>query len=289
MPALAKKRKNAKKPRKPAKKLRILIIGAHPDDCEIKAGGVAALWSAKGHTVQLVSATNGATGHHAIGGVELVRRRTAEARSAARALGCKSLILDLPNGEMEPSIAMRRVFLKLIREFQPDLILTHRPNDYHPDHRYTSQLVQDSAYIVTVPNNLPTVPALRYNPAIAYLSDGFRKPIPFQPDIAVGIDAVLDKKIDAIHRHTSQMYEWLPWNVQEEDKVPADEKGRRAWTYERRVKADAACAEANRDLLKKLYGAKRGAQFQHAEAFELCEYGARPGPERLRELFPFFD
>ncbi|HTL53239.1 MAG TPA: PIG-L deacetylase family protein [Planctomycetota bacterium] len=276
-------------PAAPAKKrLRILVIGAHPDDCEICVGGTGALWAEQGHLVRFVSATNGGTGHHAIGGIELVRRRLQEARNAARALGVESQIMDITNGELEPTLFYRKQFIKLIREFGPDLILTHRPNDYHPDHRYTSQLVQDSAYVVTVPNNLPTVEALRDNPTIAYLRDNFQKPLPFAPDVVVSIDRVIEKKVDAMHCHVSQFYEWLPWNKRKEADVPKGDRERRSWMAAQRLPIDAALADKYRKQLKKLYGAKAGAQVKYAEAFEICEYGTQPTAARLRELFPFF-
>jgi N-acetylglucosamine malate deacetylase 1 len=270
-----------------SRKLRILVIGAHPDDCEIKAGGTAALWAAAGHTVRFVSSTNGATGHHAIGGIELATRRAQEFANSAKVIGIEQQILDITNGELEPSLIYRRLFIKLIREFKPDLVLTHRPNDYHPDHRYTSQLVQDSAYLVTVPNNLPTVPALRDNPIIAHLSDNFQKPIPFQPEVVVGIDDVYDKKVDMMHCHTSQFYEWLPYNQRKEDEVPKGERERKAWMRQQREKADIDCANKYRAKLIELYGEKRGSAFKYAEAFEGCEYGGKLTPEKIRDLFPF--
>lgn len=269
-------------------KLRILVIGAHPDDCEIKAGGTAALWSAAGHTVRFVSATNGATGHHEIGGIELVRRRMSEAAAAARVIGIEAHLMEVTNGELEPTLACRKQFIRLIREFRPDLILTHRPNDYHPDHRYTAQLVQDSAYVVTVPNNLPNIPALRDNPSIGYFSDDFQKPCPFHPDLVVGIDAVVAKKVEMLHCHASQFYEWLPWNRRAEDQVPKGDHARRQWLRSTRICADAACARKYRKQLVTGYGRKRGAKIQFAEAFEACEYGAPWTPQRMRELFPFF-
>jgi len=265
---------------------RILVIGAHPDDCEIKCGGTAALWAKAGHVVRFVSATNGGTGHHAIGGVELVRRRVAEAKKAAAIIGIESQVLDITNGELEPLLVYRRLFIKIIREFRPDLILTHRPNDYHPDHRYTSQLVQDSAYVVTVPNNLPTTQALRDNPVIAYLSDNFQKPIPFAADVVVGIDSVIETKYDMMHCHVSQFYEWLPWNQRREAEVPKSDRDRRAWLKKLRINADLDLAKQNRRKLVELYG-RKGAQVKHAEAFEICEYGSRLTDEKRAALFPF--
>jgi LmbE family N-acetylglucosaminyl deacetylase len=265
---------------------RILVIGAHPDDCEIKCGGTAALWAKAGHVVRFVSATNGGTGHHAIGGIELVSRRVKEAAAAARVIGIESQVMDATNGELEPTLIYRRLFIKLIREFKPDLILTHRPNDYHPDHRYTSQLVQDSAYVVTVPNNVPTSPALRDNPVIAYLSDNFQKPIPFQPEVVVDIDDVLETKVDMMHCHVSQFYEWLPYNQRREHEMPRSDAGKREWMKALRVPYDREIADKYRKVLKSLYG-RRGAKTKYAEAFEVCEYGGRLTPEKRAALFPF--
>lgn len=274
---------------KTSSQLRILVIGAHPDDDEIKAGGTAALWAALGHKVRFVSATNGGTGHHAIGGVELVRRRLAEAQAAANVIGIESQVMEFTNGELEPTLYYRKQFIKLIREFNPDLLLTHRPNDYHPDHRYTSQLVQDSSYVVTVPNNLPTTPALRKMPVIAYLSDNFQKPIPFKPDVVVDIGSVIEKKLDMLHCHVSQFYEWLPWNMRVETSVPKGDRERREWLRTLRMKHDASCAQKYRAKLADLYGRKHAAKVGFAEAFEICEYGAPLTKENLPVLFPFFN
>ncbi len=276
------KPKNSTKP-----KLRILIIGAHPDDCEVTAAGTAALWSAAGHTVRFVSTTNGATGHHLIGGIDLVKRRQAESRKSGRILKVQYEIMNNTNGDLEASLTIRKSVMIMIRKFNPDLVLTHRPNDYHPDHRYTSQLVQDSAYVVTVPNNVPTVPALRTNPIMGYLSDRFQKPIPFQPDVVIGIDQTIEKKLDALHAHTSQMYEWLPYSTQTEDQVPESDKDRREWLRETRLKADAERAERYRDKLIERYGKRKGMKIKYAEAFEACEYGSPMTDEQIKRLFPF--
>ena len=271
------------------RQLRILAFGAHPDDCDSKVGGTAALWVRRGHVVKFVSMTNGDSGHHEIGGVELARRRKAEAECAGRAIGVEYQVLDNHDGELEPSLPNRRRTIELIRAFRPDLILSPRPNDYHPDHRYTALLVQDAAYMVTVPNVAAHTEHLRDNPAICYVSDHFQKPYPFTPDVAVGIDEVLPQKLDMLHCHTSQFYEWLPYNGRYEDEVPRDEAERRRWLEQRRIGAGAALADRFRDTLIAWYGPERGAAIKHAEAFEACEYGARLTPERLRALFPFFD
>ncbi len=266
-------------------KLRILCIGAHPDDCEISMGGTAHRWSQGGHTVRLTSATNGETGHHELPAAEVAARRAAEARAAAEVLGVESRILPIASGALEPTVANRRLLITEIREFKPDLIVTHRPNDYHPDHRYTSQLVQDAAYLVTVPGNMPEVPALRKNPVIAYCSDNFQKPLPFAPDVVVDIDPVIETKLDAAHCHTSQMYEWIPWNQRREKEIPEGDADRRAWLGVERVKKSMQLADRFREKLVERYGEERGHAVKNAEAFEGCEYGSPLDAEQIERLF----
>ena len=271
--------------------LRILAIGAHPVDCDLKVGGMALMYAQRGHKVKFVSTTNGDTGHYDMGGGPLARRRYEEAQRAAEVAGIEYEILDIHNGQLLPTLENRWRLVRLIRNFEPDLILTHRPNDYHPDHRYTAQLVHDAAYTVTIPNVEALTPHLRYNPVAAYVSDHFQKPYPFSPDVAVGIDEVLEKKLDMVHCFESEMYEWLPYNLGIQDQVPDGPEARRAWLREwwTFTYAEMEIADQYRDLLKDLYGEKRGAEFQYAEALEVCEYGAPLTPENLRILFPFFD
>ncbi|WP_458210402.1 PIG-L deacetylase family protein [Haladaptatus sp. NG-SE-30] len=268
-----------------AKTLNILVFGAHPDDCDIKAGGTAAKYAADGHNVRFVSVTNGDAGHHEIGGVELARRRREEASAAGEVLDIEYEVMDHHDGELEPTLERRKKFIRHIRNYEPDLILTHRPNDYHPDHRYTSTLVQDSAYMVTVPNVCTDTEVLRYNPVIAYLSDDFQKPYPFEPDIVVSIDDVVDQKLDALHQHKSQFYEWLPWNKGNLNEVPDDEESRREWLREEWLDHSKAVAERFRDALVERYG-EAGKDVQYAEAFEGCEYGSPLTDENETELFP---
>lgn len=272
-----------------AGRLRILVIGAHPDDCESKVGGTAALWARAGHVVRFVSLTNGATGHHAIGGLELARRRATEAQAAAAVIGIEAQVFDTLSGQLVASLDRRNEVIRLMREFQPDLVLGPRPWDYHPDHRYAGMLIQDAAYVVTVPNNEPLTPHLERNPHIMYVADTFRKPCPFEPDIAVAIDDVIEQKLALVHAHTSQMYEWLPYNQGILEQVPPadDEAARRRWLAERRLPGYAAVADRYRDLLVRWYGPERGRAVRYAEAFEACEYGAPLDEQRLRRLFPF--
>ena len=267
--------------------LRLLIIGAHPDDPDFGAGGLAALYSRLGHTVKMVSVTNGDAGHHEMGGGPLAQRRRIEAANAGRCVGAEYITLDNHDGALLPSLEVRHQLIALIREFQPDLMTTHRPNDYHPDHRYTSQLVQDASYLLTVPNVVSHVPHLMTMPVIVYTWDHFQRPYPFAPDVVVGIDEVYEQKIDALHCHVSQMYEWLAYNGGYLAEVPDEPSAQRAWLREFRAPRFRRAAELYREMLIADYGEEKGRKVEFAEAFEACEYGAPLTAEKRATLFPF--
>lgn len=267
--------------------LRILAIGAHPDDCDVKVGGSAALWRRCGAEVRFVSVTNGESGHHKIHGPELAKIRKQEAAAAGEVIGIRYDVLDFRDGALLPTLEARDHIIALIREERPDLILTHRPNDYHPDHRYTSQLVCDAAYMVTVPAVVPDVPALTDNPVIMYLSDHFTRPYPFSPTVAVDIEEAFDALIDMLDCHKSQFYEWLACNHHYADQLPRDPVERKTWLKVRYQERLAPLADAYRDLVVDIYGPQRGSQVRYIEAFETCEYGSPLTPEGVGRLFPF--
>jgi LmbE family N-acetylglucosaminyl deacetylase len=271
----------------PDEPLRLLIIGAHPDDADYHAGGLAALYRAAGHVVKMVSLTNGDAGHHLQHGPDLATRRRAEAAASGAVIGATYDVLDNHDGELLPTLDNRRQVIRLVRAFRPDLVLTHRPNDYHPDHRYTSQLVQDAAYMVTVPPVVPDVPHLPRDPVIAYLPDDFQKPWPFQPAVAVDVGDVFDRIVAMLDCHRSQFYEWLPYNGGYAGEVPADDAGRRGWLAARTRARLRARAERHTDLLVRDYGPQRGGRVEVAEAFEPCEYGAPLDEAARRRLFGF--
>lgn len=263
-------------------KLNIIAFGAHPDDCDQRAGGVAAKYAALGHRVRFVSVTNGDAGHQTEGGGALAARRRAEAQEAGRRIGVEYVVLDNHDGELVPSVDVRNQIIRQIRQWNADLVLAPRPNDYHPDHRYTGVLVQDAAYMVVVPNITPDTPALRKNPVFMYFQDGFQRPNPFTPDVAISIDDVIEKKLDMLDAHVSQFYEWLPWVAGNLETVPKGAAERKKWLGARAGQPTPAV----RASLVKWYGAK-GKEIRNAEAFEICEYGTRPDEALLRKLFPF--
>ncbi len=270
--------------------LRIIAFGAHPDDNELRLAGTAAKWAALGHKVKLVSVTNGDIGHWREAGGPLARRRAAESMETARILGVTTQVLDIHDGELEPTLENRRTITRLIREWKADIVLGHRPNDYHPDHRAVGQLIQDASYMVTVPFFCPDTPHLQRNPVFLSYQDNFSKPYPFQADIAVGIDDVIEKKLAAVEALPSQFYEGGANGSQQ--LVPADDAGkarRKSEVREAFRNRFASTAKLFRAKLRELYGAERGDAVQYAEAFEVSEYGRRPNAEEIKRLFPFFN
>ena len=273
-------------------KLRIIVFGAHPDDAEYKAAGSAVKWARQGHHVKLVSVTNGDIGHWKEAGGPLALRRAAEVAACAKKLGVTSQVLDIHDGELVPSLEYRKLITRVIREWKADIVIAPRPWDYHPDHRYVGVLLQDAAFMVTVPFICPDVPHLKKNPVFLYSSDGFQKPYPFTPDIAVSVDDSFEQKLDGIHELTSQHYEGGAGGSEEHVKsVPpaSDEVGRRAWLKRRWGARQGSEAEKYRDLLIKLYGEEKGKAVRYAETFEICEYGRRPSAAEIKTLFPFYD
>jgi LmbE family N-acetylglucosaminyl deacetylase len=270
----------------------LLVVGAHPDDCSIKAGGIAATYVEAGHDVTFCSATDGSAGHHEMGRSELAARRRRETEAVAETLGVDYEVFDVPDGELEPTLENRRRFIRFIRGVDPDLVLGPRPSDYHPDHRYCAQLVRDAAYMLIVPNVCPDVEPLDSNPVIGYVADHFEKPAPFEPDVVVDVTDVEDRKIDALHCHESQMYEWLPYTFDELDEVPDGDDERRAWLAGDGLEHLARNTEMNvadrfRERLRERYGDEAGAAVEHAEAVEISEYGA-PLTDDLRDRLFFF-
>lgn len=267
-----------------ADEIRVIAIGAHPDDCEIKAAGIAAKYAAAGHKVKFVSVTNGDAGHQSEGGGMLAARRRAEARESGRRLGVEYEVLDNHDGELVLSLDVRLQIIRRIRQWNADIVIAPRPNDYHPDHRYTGILVQDASYMVTVPNVASDTPAIAKNPLFLYFSDDFTRPQAFRPDIVVSIDDTIETKYLALDAHVSQIYEWLPWHAGVLGQVPKTPEERLAWlkTTQRFVISDAW-----REAARARYGDAADA-IRHAEAFEITEYGFQPCEEQIRSLVPFF-
>ena len=268
----------------------LLVIGAHPDDPDIRAGGLACKCAEAGHDVHFVSMTDGRGGHYEQPEMELVERRAAEAAAAAETAGLSEYrILDNPDGRLRPSLENRDEVIELIREISPDIVLTHRTNDYHPDHRYTSRLVRDAAYMVTVPKICPDVPALKSNPVFAYLFDTFERPYSFSADVVVPIDdELVDRKYDMLDCHESQVYEWLPYTEGKLEDVPGNPEQRLEWLRTDPFSAleeMSVVADRFQDRVLEHTDARREEDVEYVEAFEVSEYGGPLTQSLVDDLF----
>jgi len=263
--------------------VRVIMIGAHPDDCDGGGGGTAILFAQMGYAVKFVSVTNGDAGHQTQGGGSLAKRRMAEAQEAGKRFGVTYDVLDNHDGELIPSLNVRLQIIRKIREWNADVVIAPRTNDYHPDHRYTGVLVQDAAYMVGVPNIAADTPPLKKNPVFLYFQDYFQRPNPFRPDVAVDITSVYEKKVYALAAHESQYFEWLPWIGGYANEVPAAKSEWLTWLAKRQT--DPITPEILKSL-EKWYGKERAAKVKNAEVFEVCEYGTQPTTEEIKRLFP---
>lgn len=262
---------------------RVLLLVAHPDDAEFHAGGYSVLARRAGFTVKFVSVTNGASGHHETWGPSLAERRKLEASAAAAVIGATAETWEFPDGGLEPTLAVRGRIIREIRAFRPDLVLTHRVNDYHPDHRAVGLAVQDASYMVTVPAVEPETPAVARDPVVAFMPDRFTKPTPLRPDVVVDTTSTIETIVEMLSRHESQVFEWLAWHDRALDSVPPDRAGRlhwlKTWFTERirfRTEAFAAGILAN-----------SGNPPEFLEAFEISEYAAPLDSIARQRLFPF--
>lgn len=281
--------------------MKILMIGAHQDDNEFTRGGLAYKLLKCGHDVRFLSMCNGCGGHHILSPEETVKVRAKESQKVAELLGLQYDVWDIDDCNIVADLPTRKRLIRYIREYNPDVIVSHRPNDYHADHRAVGQLVQDASYLLTVPHECPEVKALRFMPVIMYNEDRFVNP-PFRPDVVVSVDDVIDIKLQIANINVSQVYEWLPYTYGEE--VPNGEKERFEWLKGMNITEDTTdeeimaatrgysvryaktAARFRKELIEK-YGEKFGSKIRYAEAYEVCEYGAPLTDELKKKLFSF--
>ncbi|MDD5728270.1 MAG: PIG-L family deacetylase [Victivallales bacterium] len=265
---------------------RFLVIAAHPDDSELIFGGCALKLAKQGHKVKFVSCCNGDAGHFSMAPRELAARRKKEALTSAALGGLAEYeILENHDCKLVPSLENRERLTAVIRNFKPDVVISHRVYDYHADHRATAQLVQDSAYLVMVPLYCPEFPIPEKNPIYMFSYDKFKRPYPFAPDVAVAIDDIIPEKLRMLNCHESQFYEWLAYNRGRLDEVPETWEGRKKWLADGWLSRNLVQRELTEELLLNRYGNDASA-IKYVESFELSEYGRQPETGEINELFP---
>jgi LmbE family N-acetylglucosaminyl deacetylase len=185
--------------------MNILAVGAHPDDIEILCAGTLARYAEQGHTICLAVFTRGDMGDLVIPPAKLAAIRKAETEASAAVLGARLLWADVTDELVFPNEAQRRLMIDLLRQADPDVIFTHSPNDYHPDHRYVSQLVFDSYFQKGLPH-LPgqQQPACRFGQAMVYYLDNLGG-IEFIPTEYVDISSAIETKCRMLQSHQSQV------------------------------------------------------------------------------------
>ena len=284
--------------------MKVLMIGAHQDDNEFRCGGTAYKLVQKGHEVRFLSMCNGCGGHHIMTPEETTQRRAGESAKVAELLGVTYHVWDIDDCNIVPDLATRKRLIRYIREYCPDMIISHRPNDYHADHRAVGQLVQDASYLLTVPHECPEAPAMRFMPVILYNEDSFKYP-PFSGDIVIDLDDEVDTKLKIADLNESQVYEWLPYTYGTLDEVPEDKAARFEWlkgmnitesTTDEEILTSTSkgwavtfaktAARFRKELIQK-YGEERGSKIRYAEAYEICEYGEPLTEEMRKKLFDF--
>ncbi|HWA99788.1 MAG TPA: PIG-L deacetylase family protein [Pirellulales bacterium] len=269
--------------------LRLLILGAHPDDAEFTAGGVASIYARAGHVVKMVSVTCGDAGHHELSGAVLASRRRVEAAASAATIGATSAVWEHPDARLLPTLDLRWQIIREIRTFKPDLLLTHRTNDYHPDHRAVGQAVQDASYLVTVPTVVADVPILKRDPVVAFLPDRFTRPNPLRGDVLLDISSEIERVIDMLACHESQVFEWLPFNRGTLETMPREPAARRAWLRDWVTADIRPRADRYRNELVAAYGTERGMAIELCEMFEISEYASPLDAAGRARLFGWID
>lgn len=281
--------------------MKILMIGAHQDDNEFRCGGIAYKYVQKGHDVRFLSMCNGCGGHHVMTPEETTKTRAKESAAVAKLLGVTYDVWDIDDCTLVADLETRRRLIRYIRNYAPDVIIAHRPNDYHADHRASGQLIQDASYMLIVPHECPDAPAMKKMPLILYNEDKFDNPT-FRGDIVIDVDDVVDIKMQIAHLNVCQVYEWLPYTNGYLDEVPETDEERFEWLKGMDITADTTdeevmaasrgylvrfaktAARFRKELIEK-YGNERGCKVRFAEAFEICAYGSPLTDELNRELF----
>lgn len=263
---------------------RVLVLGAHPDDAEIFAGGLIVRHCKMGSVVRIISVSDGRCGHHEVPPDQLVEIRREEAKLAGQSVGAEYSTWDYHDGSLQPSLELRASIIREIRKFAPDLVLTHRTNDYHPDHRAVGTAVQDASYLVTVPHVCPDTKSLRRDPVVASMCDLFTRPNRMRADVIMDVAEEFPAISEMVACHQSQVFQWLPYHDDLLDQIPESKDGRFEWLCSWLAEIHRArCSHFAPDLMHR---GRTAESLSKLEVYEISEYATRLSKDRMQTLFP---
>lgn len=186
--------------------MNVLAVGAHPDDLEILAAGALARYATDGHHVAMCVMTNGELGSDTATREDIAVARRAEAEASARLLGAQLHWLDQPDGFLYDTPVVRRALVDVMRSTDPDLVLAHAPEDYHPDHRAASQITLNCRQLGPCGLLETSRAATSRIPAVLYMDT--LTGTGFQPELWVDISDTIDTKRAMLRCHHSQN-DWM--------------------------------------------------------------------------------
>jgi len=266
--------------------LRVLVVGAHPDEADMYAGGTAALFARAGHAVKFVSLTCGDAGHHLMDREALATRRKGEADEAARRLGVREYeIFATHDGELMPTLETRLQVLRVLREWRADVVISlHYLPDGHPDHRASGRATVDAVQFSTLRNLLPDVPALARQPLHLLMPD-YGSCAEHRHDVVVDVGETIEQKLLACDAHATQFYEFAPHGRGFLHEVP------QGWDAKRGYLLDhwAEFMEIQPDMrpgATAWYGEERARAIRYAETFQFSPRFGVPDRERMHQCFP---
>ena len=258
-------------------KLKVMVIFAHPDEGEIYAGGISALYTRLGHEVKFMSLTNGDAGHYAMKPEELAERRYKEAMHAKEILSLSEYeVLDYHDGILENTEELRDKVARTIEDWEADIVFTFYPaRGGHNDNMTAGWIVREASSLLDEVDM----------PVFIYMRDFHTASFSYIPDFAINIDEVWETKLAACRAHESQVIEYNPEMEGVLDEVLASKKVQADFLYHNTIPFSIVRPDI-RLALEKWYGKDLAKEVSYVEEFEIAEYGRQMTDEDVFELFP---
>jgi LmbE family N-acetylglucosaminyl deacetylase len=262
------------------RKLKVLVIFAHPDEGEIYAGGISAIYSKMGHSVKFLSLTNGDAGHWSMDAESLAKRRYKEAMEAKRILGLSDYeVLEYHDGKLKNSLEIQEVVAKRIEQWKADVVILFYPITTeaggHNDNMQAGLIVQAAATLIK----------MEELPAFLYMRDYFTTSFSHIPDIAINIEEVWETKLLAMKAHESQVVEANPHADGILEEVLGSKIKQQEYLFYNSYPFSRITPDIKLALLK-WYGRDFSENIKWAEAFEFAGFGRQINNKAISELFP---